>query len=114
MKIDSYSFGSIIVNGKTYQKDIIVFPESVRPDWLRESRHSLTLNDLKEIIDYRPDILIVGRGAYSGMTIPDSTKDELTINQIQLIEADTKKACAIFNLHMKNKIKTVGAFHLTC
>jgi len=114
MKINSYSFGSITINSKSYQKDIIVFPEKVRPNWIRIKGHSLELADLAEIIDYNPETLIIGTGAYGSMTVPSSTKDALSRRKIKLIAEDTKKACTLFNENIKNNIKTVGAFHLTC
>ena len=56
MIIDRFSFGTIIVNSKSDHSDIIVFPGKVRPDWKRIKGHSLALEDIKEIIDYKPDI----------------------------------------------------------
>ncbi len=29
MKIDSYSFGKIVINGKTYASDVIIYPGCV-------------------------------------------------------------------------------------
>ena len=114
MKINSYSFGSITIDNKIYQKDIIVFPEKVRPNWIRITGHSLELEDIKEIIAYNPETLIIGTGAYGSMTVPSSTKEALSRRKIKLIAEDTKKACALFNENIKNNIKTVGTFHLTC
>ena len=114
MKINSYSFGSITINSKIYQKDIIVFPEKVRPNWIRIKGHSLELEDIKEIIAYHPETLVIGTGAYGSMTVPSSTREALSKKKIKLIAEDTKKACTLFNEHIKNNIKTVGAFHLTC
>ena len=114
MKINSYSFGSITINSKIYQKDIIVFPEKVRPNWIRIKGHSLEPEDIKEIIGYHPEILVIGTGAYGSMTVPSSTREALSKKKIKLIAEDTKKACTLFNEHIKNKTKTVGAFHLTC
>ncbi len=114
MTIDSYSFGTIIVNSKSYHRDIIVFPEKTSPDWQRTKGHSLALEDIKEIIDYKPEILVIGTGAYAGMTVPESTKDELINKKIKFIEESTQKACEVFNTNINNGIKAVGAFHLTC
>jgi hypothetical protein len=114
MKINSYSFGSITIDNKIYQKDIVVFHEKVCPNWIRIKGHSLELADIKEVIDYNPETLIIGTGAYGSMTVPSSTRDALSKRKIKLITEDTKKACALLNEHIKNNAKTVGAFHLTC
>ena len=91
MKINSYSFGSITIDNKIYQKDIVVFPEKVRPNWIRIKSHSLELADIKEVIDYNPETLIIGTGAYGSMTVPSSTWDALSKRKIKLITEDTKK-----------------------
>jgi len=114
MKISSYSFGSITIDNKNYQKDLVVFPEKVHPNWIRKKGHSLELDDIREILNYHPDTLIIGTGAYGSMTVPSSTRDALSKRRIKLLAEDTKKACTLFNEHIKNNIKTVGAFHLTC
>jgi hypothetical protein len=33
MRIDSYSFGVMKVDGKEYRQDLIVFPDKVRSNW---------------------------------------------------------------------------------
>jgi hypothetical protein len=91
MKINSYSFGSITINSKTYQKDIIVFPEKVRPNWIRIKGHSL---ELKEIIGYNPVILIIGTGVYRSMTVPSSTRDALSKRRIKLTTENKKSLCS--------------------
>ncbi|MGB2662200.1 MAG: Mth938-like domain-containing protein, partial [Candidatus Omnitrophota bacterium] len=62
MRIDSYTFGSITVNGKRYTSDLIVFPDKIQSYWQRLDSHILNLDDLKEVMEYGPEILVVGRG----------------------------------------------------
>ena len=47
MKIDSYSFGRIVINGKTYTSDVIIFPDKVDASWWRKEGHLLQLADGK-------------------------------------------------------------------
>lgn len=116
MKVEKYSFGSIVVDGQTYNRDLILFPKAnlVRPNWWRKEGHSLDIEDLGEVIENKPDILIVGRGAMGVMQIPDATLREIQKHKIKLIEAITSKACQIFNEHADKGENVVGAFHLTC
>lgn len=114
MKVDSYSFGSMVIDGKAYDKDLIVFPDKVCPNWWRSQGHTLLIDDLAEVLEYEPDILVVGRGAYSVMVIPESTKEALKEHNIELIQEATPKAYGIFNDQLKQGAKVVGAFHLTC
>ena len=67
MRIDSYSFGVMKVGGTEYRGDLIVFPDKVKSSWWRKEGHSLTIEDLDDILAFKPEVLIVGTGA-SGLT----------------------------------------------
>ncbi|UCH12161.1 MAG: hypothetical protein JSW18_04915 [Candidatus Omnitrophota bacterium] len=114
MQIDSYAFGSMTVDGKIYEEDLIVFPDKVKPNWWRKQGHSLAIEDLDEVINYKPEVLIVGKGASSCMQIPSSTKNLLKQKHIEIIDEDTKLASRLFNEQIKKGKRAVGAFHLTC
>ena len=111
--IDSYSFGRMVIDGKTYTSDVILYPDKVDDSWWRESGHLLQKEDLRDVIQYNPEILIVGTGAYGLMKILDETKQFLETEGIELISEETKEACKIYN-ELKERKKAVAAFHLTC
>ncbi len=114
MHIDSYSFGSMTVDGRTYTTDLIVFPDRVRSNWWRQEGHSLSMEDLKEVMEYKPDVLIVGKGASGYLEVPASTREALRAENIELIDRDTDSACIAFNEAIKEGKKAAGVFHLTC
>ncbi len=55
MKIDSYSFGRIVINGKTYTSDVIIYPGRVDASWWRKEGHLLQLEDVAEALQAKPD-----------------------------------------------------------
>ena len=114
MHIDSYTFGSMIVDGKAYSADLIVFPDKVSLGWWRKEGHSLDMSDLDEVMDYKPDILIIGRGASGCMDLPGKTREFIGKSGIKLIDKNTDEASRIFNEYINKKKRVVGAFHLTC
>ena len=114
MKVEAYEFGRIRIEGREYHTDVIVFPDRVSPEWWRQDGHSLTMEDLKEVTAYGPELLIVGRGAYGVMRIPKETRGALQENHIQLIDDITGQAIQLFNKRIENRENVVGAFHLTC
>ncbi len=61
--IDSYQSGLIVVNGKNYTSDIIIFSDRVK-DWWRKTGHQLHPGDLSEVIAEKLEVLIVGTGAF--------------------------------------------------
>jgi hypothetical protein len=113
LRIEAYRFGEIVINGIHYKNDVIIFPDRVKANWWRESGHSLSLDDLNEVIEAKPDILIVGRGANGRMRIPHSTAQQLDDLGIGLISLLTEAACEEYN-HVSGDSKVIAALHLTC
>ena len=111
--IDSYDFGRIVINGKSYNNDLIVFPAKIREGWWRKEGHRLQVEDLKDISEAKPEVLVVGTG-YSGMMrIPPETKKYIESEGIELIAQKTAEACKTFNRLVKSR-KVVAALHITC
>jgi hypothetical protein len=113
MKIDAYEFGRMVYRDKTYTSDLIIFPDRVNPSWWRLKGHLLQIEDLNEILEEEPDILIIGTGAMGVMKVPEELEKRLKEKDIELHVERTGKAVEIFNSANKTK-KTIAAFHLTC
>ncbi|RLI30667.1 hypothetical protein DRO48_02760, partial [Candidatus Bathyarchaeota archaeon] len=45
--IEAYGFGYIVVDGKRYTSDVIIFPDRVMDGWWRKEGHRLYVDDLK-------------------------------------------------------------------
>jgi len=113
--IQEYGFGKMVIDGETYEQDLIITPEGIIPDWWREKGHNLQLVDLKETLDnYNPDILVVGKGQFGMMSIDDDISHYLHENNISLQHKKTGKAVQIFNKLYHEGKNVMGAFHLTC
>jgi hypothetical protein len=114
MRIDSFSFGSINIEGENYVKDVLLLPPRIISPWWREAGHRLGLRDLSEVLKYRPDSLVVGTGVSGMMNVPDSAIKELESAGIRVETFTTDKACERFNKLMERGKKVAGAMHLTC
>lgn len=111
--IESYKFGQIVIDGKKYTTDVIIFPDRVEDGWWRKEGHRLFIDDIQEILKERPDILVVGTGYAGLMKIPTETEERLKSEGIQLIAENTRKACKTYNQLSKSR-NVIAAFHLTC
>lgn len=114
MRIESYSFGVMKVDGKEYKQDLIVFPDRVRSNWWRKQGHSLAVEDVRDVMEFKPELLVVGTGDSGMMDIPAATEKALHDAGIEVIAQNTVQAYSIFNEQIKNGKNVVGAFHLTC
>lgn len=111
--IESYRFGEIVVNAKKYTTDIIIFPDGSISSWWRLEGHKVLIEDITQILEKKPDVLIIGTGSSGILKIPKDTKNYIASLNINLISEKTKKACKTFN-KLKKKGRVAGAFHLTC
>ncbi len=113
MKIDSYTFGSLVVDGEMYTSDVIIYPGRVDPSWWRTEGHRLRPADLALALDAKPEVLIVGTG-YSGMmVVPEETKNHIRSKGIEIYIETTGRAVDLFN-SMQGKKTIIAALHLTC
>ncbi len=112
--IDSYSFGQIKVDGRTYRADVIIYPEKINSFWWREEGHNLNVADLQEVIDYKPDMLIIGQGNLGVMKVKPEVRSKLLEKGINLFIAKTNQAVLKYNELAANTKKVVAALHLTC
>lgn len=114
MRIDSYSFGVMKVEGTEYTADLIIFPDRITPNWWRRQGHSLAIEDLNDVLDFKPEVLVIGKGASGLMEIPASTEKVLQEKGIEVIAKNTGQAWGLFNEQIEKGRKAVGTFHLTC
>ncbi len=112
MKIDSYSFGRITINGSTYASDVIIFPERILSPWWRKKGHSLHIDDLREVLVEKPQLLIVGIGYYGLMQVTESLVHQLEQMGIDSQVARTTESVKRYNEHEGGNV--VAALHLTC
>lgn len=111
--IDRYSFGEIVISGKTYRSDVIIYADHVDPQWWRKEGHSLHIDDIQEVISAKPDVIIIGTGNPGFMQVPEKTLAETKKLGIETIVMPTERACEEYNRITKEK-KVIACLHLTC
>jgi hypothetical protein len=111
--ITSYGFGRVDIDGKAYTSDVIVYPERTTDGWWREKGHELSLMDIGEILEYGPQLLIVGTGKFGMMKVPKGVASSIRAAGIDLIVAPTPRAVRLYNGLPPGK-RVVAALHLTC
>jgi hypothetical protein len=111
--IDSYSFGSITVNGRHYNSDVIIYPDWVDSSWWRRKGHNLCMEDLRDVLQAQPDVLVIGQGKPGLMAVGADLVGQLHQRGIEVYSAPTATAVKLYNQLSPEK-KVVAALHLTC
>ncbi len=113
--IEAYSFGSMTIDGKHYDKDVIILPDgSIIHPWWRKEGHRLSLADINDVVASAPDLLVVGTGDSGRMKPAPNLTDTLHDKGIETRIAPTAEAVKEFNAARKQNQQVAGCFHLTC
>ena len=111
--INSYKFGVIVIDGKQYRSDVVIYPKRVDDHWWRKEGHLLLPGDLEEVTKEKPTLLVIGTGSPGLMKVPLATSEWIRSKGIEVKIEPTQRACQIYNQLHKSK-KVIAALHLTC
>lgn len=111
--IKSYSFGCMVIKSQTYTSDLILFPARIDDSWWRKSGHRVCLEDIDDVLQEKPEVLVIGTGFYGLMTVEEEVERLAQSRGIELVVKKTKNAILSYN-EIASQKKTIGAFHLTC
>jgi hypothetical protein len=112
-RIETYRFGHLVVDGQAHNRDVIIPPSRVIGGWWRREGHALHPDDLAAVLEARPELLVVGQGAYSRMVVTPKARAALEAADIDLIAQPTEQACQTYN-HLREERSVAAALHLTC
>ncbi len=112
--IESFSFGRMVVNGKTYNNDLIIFPDGrIQDSWWRKSGHRMTIQDIADLIAATPDVIVAGTGVYGYMKPDKAVKQSLAENSIRFVTEPTGQAWQTYN-KLIDGARVGACFHVGC
>ena len=113
MTIDSYTFGRIVIDGKSYDSDVIIYKNIVYPNWRRMSGHLFQIDDIEKHLKKNPKKLLIGTGFSKMMKVDPDAKSYLKKARIELIIESTSNAWKTFN-SLSDEEDVMAVFHITC
>jgi hypothetical protein len=104
----------MVINGKTHTEDLIIYPDGMIAErWRRKRGHQLSIDDVRELLDSCPEVLIAGTGMSGGMKPRKDLQRDLSKLAIRFIAVPNQKAIELFN-ELSVKSRVAACFHLTC
>ena len=85
MRIEKYKFGNLVVDGRSFDSDVIVYPDHVDDSWWRDEGHRVSINDIRDVVDFGPEVIIIGKGDPGLMSVPENTREFIQSKGIELI-----------------------------
>jgi hypothetical protein len=116
MRFEAFSFGSIRIDGTTYEHDVVVDRGEVLKRKKKVSKrfrdeYGHTPLSVEERIPWKCRRLIIGTGAYGSLPVMKEVKLEAERRKIELVVLPTKDALELLN---KQPEDTNAILHVTC
>jgi hypothetical protein len=115
MRFQSFSFGSIQIDGVTYEHDVVIDRGEVRK---RKKKRSQKFRDafghtplsIEEEIPWKCDRLVIGTGT-GALPVMDEVKREARRRKVELVIVPTVRAIGLLN---QQSPETNAILHVTC
>ena len=111
VKINSFRFGSLTINNKTYTNDMAIHWDGEMIP--RESTHTVSKGDIMDFLLKGPETIVIGTGIAGNVKIDKDAENFLKLKNVELIIKKTPEAVEEFNKLSKQK-KVIALMHVTC
>jgi hypothetical protein len=116
MNFGEFRFGSITIDGVTYENDVIIDRGSIskrkkKPSKIFRDRYGHTPLSMEEAIPWKCRRLVIGTGNYASLPVMDEVKREARRCGVKLTIVPTAEA--IETMARKSK-HTNAILHVTC
>lgn len=116
MRIDRFSFGSIRIDGETYDQDVVIDRGEVRirkkkPSKPFGSRYGHTPLSVEEKIPWKCTLLVIGTGAEGLLPVMPEVLEEAKRRGVEVTAVRTPKA---IELLCDARSGTNAVLHITC
>jgi hypothetical protein len=116
MHLERFTFGSIRIDGVTYEHDVVIDRGKVRERSKKPSKRfrrafGHTPLSVQEQIPWRCRRLVVGTGAQGALPVMDEVRREAVHRNVELVILSTPQAIAALEMDPKD---TNAILHVTC
>ena len=116
MRIDGFAFGSIRINGASYERDIVIDRGKIRERNKKPSKpfrdaYGHTPLSIKEKIPWKCRRLVVGTGMNGALQVMKEVEREAERRNVELLRLRTPAAVQALNKQPRN---TNAILHVTC
>jgi hypothetical protein len=116
MQFGNFSFGSLRIDGKTYDSDVVIDRGEIRK---RKKKPSKQFRDdfdhtplsIEEKIPWKCHRLVIGSGAHGSLPVRDEVQREAKRRKIELVVLPTSQAIEMLN---GDPEATNAILHITC
>ena len=117
-RIDKLSFGSIVIDGKKYSQDVLIFADGTvkkrRGGFLIFGSHNIKKEEIQELAQDAPQTIIIGTGTNGKARIAAEVANWAKEKNLNLLVQPSHEAVARLNELSEQGKKVVALIHITC
>lgn len=113
MVVEGFSFGEIVVNGRSYRDDVVLTCGEAKK-WVRGESHQVELEDITDLIPADVTFVVFGTGFNGRMVVSPKINKLLRSKGIACIEQKTPQAIETYENLLEKGSKAVAFLHLGC
>ena len=110
-QIKSVSPGKIVINNETYTNSVIISAEKLISPWAPKNTNELTDADLLQLLELKPEIILIGTGENS-VILPAKKLKAVLEKQFHVECMNTKAACRTYTILISEGRKVVAGLIL--
>jgi len=116
MRFDKFSFGSLEIDGSSYEHDVLIDRGEIskrekKPSKKFREQFGHTPLSVEEKIPWKCRQLVIGNGAYGRLPVMQEVRREAERRKIKLLVLPTIEAIEVLNQNPKD---TNAILHVTC
>ena len=118
VKVDKLSFGSIIVDGRKFSRDVLIFSDGTvkkrKGGFLMFGSHNIKKGEIEELARGAPDAIIVGTGTNAKANLAPGVENWAKEKNLSLIVQPSYEAITKLNELTEQGKKVAALIHITC
>jgi len=117
-RVDSFWFGSIVINGRKYGCDVLIFPDGTvrkrRDGFWKFGSHAIKRIDIEELVRVKPEVLVVGTGTNGRARLTSEAEAYARAANISFTSAPSSEAIQQLNQFIDQGKQVAALIHITC
>jgi hypothetical protein len=117
-KVEKFSFGSIVIGGRKYGRDILMLPDGVikqrKGGFWKFGSHVFKKEEIDELIRANPEVVILGTGTNAKAKLTSDAELLIKGAKIELISLPSREAVDKLNRFVEEGKRVSALIHITC
>jgi hypothetical protein len=117
-KIDRFSFGSIVIDGRSYDRDVFLHAdgsvEKRKGGFWKFGSHSIKKTEIEKLLQSKPEVLVIGTGTQGKAELAADANALIKESKLQVVIVPSGDAVERVNQITGQGKRVAALIHITC